>query len=188
MKYSIGVDIGGTKIATAVLNEEKAILGRVQVPTNKTTPEMLFQQVVSCIEGSLKKTNLSLKDVCGIGVGVPGKVDCNKGIAIFQNNLPWKNCPLAEKLQSDFNLENVVIDNDVYMDCFEEWVESNKKIRDTFVYLTITTGISCSIIHKEEFIRGSGFAGEIGFLPVKEKSPSIFQRLEEIASGPGIEK
>src|SRR5699024_6106400 len=60
---------------------------------------------------------------------------------------------------------------------------------ETFVYITISTGISCAIIHQGEFMRGAGFAGEVGLLPVKAPSfPDGLQRLEQAASGPAIEQ
>lgn len=188
MRYSIGVDVGGTKIATAILNDQGDILARVQVPTNTESAEALFQQIVRCVEETLRKLNMSINDVLGIGIGVPGKVDYRNGVAIFQNNLPWENFPVIQRLKSYFTIENVVMDNDVYMAGFAEWKKINQENCDTFVYLTISTGISCCLIHKNSFIRGNGFAGEIGFLPIKENLFNEFNRLEEVASGPGIEK
>lgn len=79
------------------------------------------------------------------------------------------------------------MDNDVYMAAFAEWVMHGRNLKETFVYLTISTGISCCTIHKGDFVRGVGFAGEIGFLPVKHDALSgEFHRLESVASGPGI--
>ena len=107
----------------------------------------------------------------------------------YQNNLPWKNFPIVSRLKDYFSIENIVIDNDVYMATFAEWKVSNLNTEDTFVYLTVSTGISCSIIHGGSFIRGNGFAGEIGLFPVlSKKSANGMKSLEKVASGPAIQK
>lgn len=189
MAYSLGVDIGGTKIAAAIIDEEGNCSSRTECPSSKTDREALFRRVVDCMENTLRKASLSIHDIVGLGMGVPGKVDCENGVALFQNNIPWGNFPLVRRIKEYFPVEKVVIDNDVYMAAFAEWVIRGKAQKETFVYLTISTGISCCTIHHGEFIRGAGFAGEIGFLPVKEEPGSgQFQRLESVASGFGIVK
>jgi len=189
MVYALGVDIGGTKVAAVIIDEHGKIHSRTEVPSNQKNREKMFDQVTNSVEMVLEKSNISLSDIKGMGVGIPGKVDREKGIAIFQNNLPWRNFPIVERIQNYFQIEQVVIDNDVYMAALAEWKLSQINKQDTFVYVTVSTGISSSIIHNGSFLRGDGFAGEIGFLPVlAESSPSGIETLENSASGPAIEK
>lgn len=189
LTYSLGVDIGGTKIATVTIDERGAIYKRSEVPSDPSDKEKMFEQVVRSIELVLQESQIKIQDIQGIGVGVPGKVDRENGIAIFQNNLPWENFPIANRLREYFSIENIVVDNDVYMATFAEWKVSNTDERDTFVYLTVSTGISCSIIHQGSFLSGNGFAGEIGLLPVIAKSTTEgIDRLEKVASGPAIQR
>src|SRR5699024_2686022 len=69
-----------------------------------------------------------------------------------------------------------------------EWKEANL-FSETFVYVTVSTGISSSIIQRGNFLRGAGFAGEIGLIPVYAPgSERGIGRLENAASGPAIEK
>lgn len=189
MCYSIGIDIGGTKVATAIIDKDANILYRSEVPSDTTDKEMMFKQVIISIENVLIASGLSIKEMKGVGVGVPGKVDQENGIAVFQNNLPWGNFPVVKRLKDYFSIDKVTLDNDVHMATFAEWNMQGANQDETFVYLTISTGISCSIIHHGEFMRGAGFAGEIGMLPVIARSfPERFARLEEAASGPGIQQ
>lgn len=189
MSYTIGVDIGGTKIATAIMNQDCNLLYREEVPSKPLEKEAMLNQVILSIEKVLTKSGLNINDMKGIGVGVPGKVDRENGIAVFQNNLPWRNFPLAERLKDYFSIDHVTVDNDVYMATFAEWNMHGAVDNETFVYITISTGISCSIIHQGEFIRGAGFAGEVGLLPVKAPSfPDCLARLEQAASGPAIKQ
>ncbi|PAE41322.1 ROK family protein [Bacillus sp. 7884-1] len=184
MKKAIGIDIGGTKIAAGVISQSGELLHRAEVKSDPSDRENMFTQVVKAVEQVLEGTQFS--DMEGIGVGVPGKVDRENGIAIFQNNLPWQQFPIADRLQEQFCAKTITIDNDVYMAAFAEWKAAQGKTNETFVYVTISTGIACSIIHHGSFFRGAGFAGELGLIPVLSKAGNA--RLEKIAAGPGIQK
>lgn len=187
MTYSLGVDIGGTKIAAGLIDKSGGCTYREEFPSIPTDRETMFQQVVRCIKEVLNKSKISIDDLEGIGIGVPGKVDIESGIARFQNNLPWTDFPLVERIKENFSVEKVIIDNDVYMAAYAEWEIKGKSEKETFVYFTVSTGISCCTIHNGDFIRGAGFAGEIGFLPVAyNSSTGQFQNLETVASGTGI--
>jgi glucokinase len=184
MKKSIGIDIGGTKIAAGIISEAGKLLHRAEVKSDPSDRETMFKQVVTAVEQVLEGTPFS--EMEGIGVGVPGKIDRENGIAIFQNNLPWQQFPIAARLREQFGAKKITIDNDVYMAAFAEWIEARGKTNETFVYVTISTGIACSIIHHGSFFRGAGFAGELGLIPVLSKEGN--ERLEKIAAGPGIQK
>ncbi|PGY09914.1 ROK family protein [Bacillus sp. AFS031507] len=184
MKRAIGIDIGGTKIAAGVISETGELLQRSEVKSDPSDRENMFKQVVTAVKQVLEGTSVS--EIEGIGVGVPGKVDREKGIAVFQNNLQWQQFPLGARLQEQFGAKPITIDNDVYMAAFAEWKAAQGKTNETFVYVTISTGIACSIIHNGSFFRGAGFAGELGLIPVLSKEGN--DRLEKIAAGPGIQK
>ncbi len=187
LTYVLGVDIGGTKVAAAVIDEQGQIIAKSEVPSDATDKEKMFVQVITSIENALIAAKLSIAEVGSIGVGVAGKVDYKNGIAVYQNNLPWESFPLAERLKNYFSIENVVIDNDVTMAAFAEWREAGVTDEETFVYLTVSTGISCATIHKGSYIRGGGFSGELGLFPVMKSSGGL-ERLEQISSGPAIQK
>lgn len=189
MKKSIGLDIGGTKIAAGIITEKGELLHRIELKSDISNRENMFAQVVKIIETLLDYSEVSLSEIKGIGVGVPGKVDRKTGIAVFQNNIPWENFPIVQRLEKHFGTNQIFIDNDVYMAAFAEWKLAQMKVNETFVYTTISTGISCSIIHNGTFIRGAGFAGELGLLPVLSKNDlPKNKRLEEVAAGPAIQK
>ncbi|MCK1982593.1 MULTISPECIES: ROK family protein [Peribacillus] len=188
MKRAIGIDIGGTKIAAGIITESGELLKRVDVKSDPSDREKMFARVLEAVEKVLEISSFSLGDIEGIGVGVPGKVDCENGTAIFQNNLPWKQFPITARLREQFGLEQISIDNDVYMAAFAEWKAAQVKRNETFVYVTISTGISCSIIQNGSFFRGAGFAGELGLIPVFSKADKGNKRLEKVAAGPAIEK
>ncbi|KMQ06136.1 kinase [Bacillus cereus] len=186
MKKAVGIDIGGTKIAAGVISETGELLERAEIKSDPSDREKMFGKVVEAMEQVLRKSSISIADIEGIGVGVPGKVDFEKGIAVFQNNLPWRQFPISVRLQEQFGIQRIKIDNDVYMAAYAEWRATHVKEDETFVYVTISTGISCSIIHRGSFFRGAGFAGELGLIPVLTRGGN--ERLEKIAAGPGIQR
>ncbi|MCH6267255.1 ROK family protein [Neobacillus citreus] len=189
MKKAIGLDIGGTKVAAGIISENGELLKRAEVKSDPSDREYMFTRVVEAVEQVLNDSSLSITDIEGIGVGVPGKVDRENGIAVFQNNLPWAQFPVSDRLRERFGLERIEIDNDVYTAAFAEWKAAGGNKNETFVYVTISTGISCAILHQGSFFRGAGFAGEFGLIPILSKAagPKL-DRLEKAAAGPAIAK
>ncbi len=189
MKKAIGIDIGGTKIAAGIISEAGELLKRAEVKSDSSDREKMFASVVEAVEKVFRDSDFSIADMAGIGVGVPGKVDRENGIAVFQNNLPWADFPVKARLQKQFGLERITLDNDVYTAALAEWKTAGVSNEETFVYMTISTGISCSIIHNGSFLRGAGFAGEVGLFPIFSKAAGQkLERLEVAAAGPAIEE
>lgn len=192
MKYAIGLDIGGTKVASGIVNEHGDLIQEEKVPSDASDRESMFASVEKCVRNLLNHSSIPLEEIVGIGAGVPGKVDVENGVAIFQNNIPWGDFPLAERLRATFDVAEVTIDNDVYMATFAEWKKARLVSNELFVYVTVSTGISCAIIQGGEFLRGAGFAGELGLVPVMTdggaKADVDGSRLEKVAAGPALER
>ncbi|MCW6661198.1 ROK family protein [Aerococcaceae bacterium NML201209] len=185
MKQAIGIDIGGTKVAIALISEKGEMNHRYEMKSNITSAEALFQSIVKGVHFVLGNANLTVQDIEGIGVGVPGKVDVENGVAVYQNNIPWHDFPVVERFKEALGVERVRIDNDVKVAAYAEYRLANLSPKDMFGYITISTGIACTNIINDQIIRGSGFSGEIGFLPVP--SSVGLRPLEEVAAGPGIQ-
>ncbi|MFB4168376.1 ROK family protein [Virgibacillus sp. JSM 102003] len=189
MNHAIGLDIGGTKIAAGIVSEKGDLIQKETVHSDPTNKESMFSQVVHCVEELINHSSIPANNICGMGVGIPGKVDRENGIAVFQNNLPWSQFPFRERIKKATGIERVEIDNDVYMAAYAEWNNADMSSDGLFVYITISTGVSCSIIQGGEFIRGAGFAGELGLVPVSMRETGEgMERLERAASGPVIAK
>lgn len=187
MRYALGIDIGGTTVATGIVNQNGDLIQKVIYDSDSSNRENMYESVVQSVEKLRSQSSIPLDQMEGIGVGVPGKIDRARGIAVYQNNLPWENFPIVARLQETFQMERVVMDNDVYMAAFAEWKQA-QLTDELFVYMTVSTGISSSIIQAGKFIRGAGFAGEIGLIPVHAPhEKQLIKRLEEAASGPALE-
>lgn len=184
---ALGVDIGGTKTAVALINKKGQFSHRKEYPSDIKTKESLFRTLIDGINEVLLSSQLSIKDIVGIGLGVPGKVDSQKGIAVMQNNIPWTNFPLVERLKAEYGSHvKIKIDNDVKMAAYAEYNDVELTSEDLFTYITLSTGIAATSIINDTVIRGSGFSGEIGFIPVKTQVGYL--SVENLASGPAIQK
>ncbi len=159
----IGVDLGGTKVAAGrVDNMELGEVIHELIPAQSEDPQDVIDSIVGVIE------KLFDENVKGIGIGIPGLVDREKGIAYDIQNIPsWKEVYLKDYLEKHFKVP-VYLDNDA--NCFalgESRFGSGKDEKD-FVGLTIGTGMGGGII-KDGFLIsdahcGSGEFGNIMYL------------------------
>ncbi|MFC4075811.1 ROK family protein [Salinithrix halophila] len=180
-QVTMGVDIGGSKVAAAVIDEKGNRLSRAEMPSIPDDREAMFKRTVECIQEAMDAAHLLPANRAAIGVGVPGKVDRERGIAVIQNNLPWGNFPLLNRLRLFFPAP-MVLDNDVVMAAQGEWAIRGADSTQSFIYFTISTGIACCIIEKGRIIRGAGLSGEVGLTFFSGNGG----RLEERAAGPAI--
>lgn len=186
MKYALGVDIGGTKVAVALVNEQGEITSRRQAPSQTETAEALYQGVCTLIDEELAANGLTIEAIEGIGIGLPGKVDVDNGIAVFQNNIPWPNFPIVQRLKETYGDISVKIDNDVKVAAYAEYRLLQLKPKELFAYVTISTGIAATNIVNDMILRGTGFSGEIGFVQVPYFGE--LRALEPVCAGGGIER
>lgn len=182
MNYILAADIGGTKLATALFTDDGALVGNKEVASENADGEKLFHSLLESWETLCAKAGITIDKVASLAIGLPGIVDADAGVAVYQNNLPWRDFPIAERLKAVVPDAHIVVDNDVYMAAWGEYA-SRGFSRETFVYVTLSTGISCCTISEGRFIRGAGMAGEIGFSLTE--IPGI--TLEEFVSGPSLE-
>ncbi|WP_367985616.1 ROK family protein [Streptococcus sp. ZY1909104] len=184
-QYAVGVDIGGTKVAVGLVDSNGTVDMSLRVPSQVDSAESLFRCVCSAIDDLLSSQGLTIQKIKGIGIGLPGKVDVENGVAVFQNNIPWKNFPVVARFKEVYGDLPIKIDNDVKVAAYAEYRLLDLDSSDMFGYITISTGIAATNIINNSILRGSGFAGEIGFMPVQSFGRT--SGLELACSGPAIE-
>jgi len=98
MKYFIGVDIGGTKVAIAVVSETGKILKQNVIPTELTIlPKEMIMKISNSIREILAQTEIVKNDIIGIGIGSPGPLDAKEGLITHPPNLQnWRNVPIVK--------------------------------------------------------------------------------------------
>lgn len=159
MALTIGVDVGGTKVAGGVVDETGEILATVRKPT----PAQDSQGAVDTIISVIKELQASY-EVEAVGIGAPGFIDAARSSVIFAPNVSWRNEPLAMKVAKATGLQ-VVVENDANSAAWGEYKFGAAKNRRSAVTITVGTGIGGGIVVDGRLVRGSfGFAAEIGHM------------------------
>ena len=160
----IGVDLGGTKTAAALVDNEGKIVERLSVASDKSGGE--DSVINGIIELCGKLIESSDADVKSIGIGVPGHVYDKTGEVIFTPNLPLRRSKMVEKIKSKIALP-VFIGNDANCAALGESVAGSLKGAQSGVFIIIGTGIGGGIIHAGKLHTGlSGAAGELGHMTI----------------------
>lgn len=174
-KLLCGVDLGGTKLCTALISQDGKIIEKI-IDCNhvdKSEPQ-LVGQIADNIKRLLLNHNLVESDLLGIGIGCAGHIRFSKGILITTSNLKgFKNYPLRDAVQSYFNIP-VILDNDANAQAFGEFKFGGFTGYDSMVFLTLSTGIGAGIIINHKLYRGvTGTAGEFGHTIVNTESEFV---------------
>lgn len=192
-KNRIGIDVGGTNVKIALVNDEGQIIYSNSVPTRA---EMGYEYTVNNIKQAiyelLKETKLETKDIQGIGFGFPGQVDYKEGIVRNAPNIPgWIEIPIAKIFEDEFNIPTRV-DNDVRCAALGELNYGAGKGCENLICITVGTGIGSGLIINGKLARGaSNAAGEIGHIKLQMNDGPICGCgdtgcFEAFASGPAI--
>lgn len=192
-KYRIGVDVGGTNIKLALVNNEGHIGYSNSVPTRA---EMGYEYTISVMKQAISNlmtaTNTTKNDIEGIGFGFPGQIDYKNGIVLNAPNIPgWVNVPIAQAMEIEFGIPTKV-DNDVRCAALGELNFGAGKGCENLICITVGTGIGSGIILNGKLVRGaSNAAGEIGHIKLEMQDGPIcgcgdYGCMEAFASGPAI--
>ncbi|KAA9301300.1 MULTISPECIES: ROK family protein [Aerococcus] len=181
--YRIGVDVGGSKVSAALVTDQLEIVEKRSTATPQEDGEALFHVVKELITDLMAVAQPL--GVRGIGLGIPGKVDREAGIARYQMMIPWPNFPIVDRLQAYFSCP-IVIDNDVAVAALAEYQERSVREEAVFSYVTVSTGISSQNFVQGHLVRGQGFAGELALVPVDYRKPD--QLVQHFASGTAIQE
>jgi glucokinase len=171
-KLLCGVDIGGTKLSTALVDQDGNLVEKTfDCDHTEKSEDLLVEQVASNIKRLLTNHNLKEADVLGIGLACAGHMRFRDGVVITTSNLKgFKNYPLCNAVQAYFGIP-VILDNDANAQAFGEFKFGAGKGYDSMVFLTLSTGIGAGIILNNKLYRGlTGTAGEFGHTIVEPNS------------------
>jgi glucokinase len=132
----------------------------------------LIDGIAGAIDDTLSAFHCRKKGVAGVGLGLPGPIDTDRGIVHFFPNIPgWSSVPFAAILKKKISLP-VFIDNDANVMALAEFKAGAAKGSRNAVCLTLGTGVGGGLILDGRLYRGSGYAaGEIGHMPLNEAGP-----------------
>ncbi len=189
MSKAIGVDIGGTKILSAVIDEKGNIIKSLRVPSEgKEGREKILSHLYEAIEGILSE------DIEGIGIGTAGQVDPDTGtiVTATPNLKDWAGTPLKDIIEERFKLPTYV-DNDGNVAALGEWWAGGGRGAKCLLCLTIGTGIGSGIVYNGKVFRGAkGVGAELGHMSIKYDGIRCncggIGCIEAYASGPALMK
>jgi glucokinase len=177
----IGLDLGGTKIAAAIVLNG-GVFKKLVVPTPRTGAKDIIATMLELIQELL----LVMPNIEFIGVGTPGSLDHQNGIVRFAANIPeFIDIPLRDLLCMGLN-KTVTLENDAKAAALAEHVYGAARGTDSSMFITISTGIGAAIVQNNRIWYGAqGIAGEIGHLKT-QTGLDQFRALEQLASGSAI--
>ncbi|AYO31192.1 ROK family protein [Biomaibacter acetigenes] len=173
LRYVVGIDVGGTKIAACLMDEEGKMPGRATFPTLASEgPKAVIGRIKQSFFEVLKQGQIEQNQVAALGIGMPGPLDTKKGIVKNTPNLPgWIDIPLLQILKSEINLP-MVLENDANAAALGENLYGAGKGIDNFVYITISTGIGGGVVLNGRLFKGQdGNAAEIGHMTINFDGP-----------------
>jgi glucokinase len=169
----LGIDLGGTKILSSVINPQGEMLSRDHSITPAAEgPEGVIQAILQSAERACEGAAIATDRVAAVGIGAPGLADTEAGILYTSPNLPgWKDVPLRDIIQEKFKKRAFLI-NDGNAAALGEYYFGAAKGVAHFIYVTISTGIGGGIIIDGKVLNGSkGMAGEIGHMTIADEGP-----------------
>ena len=191
-EYVVGIDIGGTKLATVVADKTGHILGKVRQPTlSEKGPEYAIGLLFDMVREVVSQVGLEQESVSAIGVSCGGPLDTKTGIVYSPPNLPgWDALPLKTQLESEFQVP-VIIENDANASALAEFRFGGGRGYNAVLYMTMSTGIGGGIVIDGQVYHGANdSAGEVGHQILLPNGPrcGCGKRgcLEALCSGPAI--
>ncbi len=191
-RKAIGIDIGGTKIAMAVVDETGRIAARDAFPTEAERGfELAVAKMVQTADRLLAESGASRNELCGLGVGCAGPVSAERGVINNPYTLPtWVECDIVSALQTAFD-RPAYLENDADAAALGEYYAGAARGARRVVMLTLGTGVGGGFVLDGHVYRGTlGEHPELGHIPIDPAGPECYCGakgcLESIVSGTAI--
>ncbi|TDM04347.1 ROK family glucokinase [Macrococcus carouselicus] len=189
----LAADIGGTTCKLGVLSEELTILHKWEIPTQTDdNGDRILRDVYESFKKNAAHKHYDMNEVKGIGLGIPGPVDFNKGTVNGAINLNWSGIKHVRDEFQRISGKPVMIDNDANLATLGEKFKGAGQNEPDVVCLTLGTGVGGGIIANNELVHGhNGCGGELGHFRVDKKERFLCNCghrgcLETVASATGV--
>lgn len=167
--YRIGIDLGGTNIAVGIVDSENNIIKKGSVPTKAgRNPDEIVKDMAALCEKLLSEEGIMLCQVEFVGIATPGAVNPEKGVVRFAANLNMIDYPIVKKLSECLAVKRVLVENDANAAAMGEAMAGSGKGVNTFVMVTLGTGVGGGIIIDGKIYSGFNYAGgELGHMVIE---------------------
>ncbi len=160
-RLTCGIDIGGTKVAGAVVDADGEVVAEARVVSPATDPSAMEAAVADLVAGFAAE-----HDIAAIGVGAAGYIASDRSTVLFAPNIAWRNEPLGADLARLTGLP-VVVENDANAAAWGEFRHGAGRDVDDQLMVTVGTGVGGGVVTDGRLLRGAhGVAAEIGHLCV----------------------
>jgi len=169
----LGIDIGGSKILTAVVDSQGEMLSSDESITHAIKgSEAVIQSILDSAHRALEQAGATISEICAIGVGAPGISNPEAGILFTSPNLPgWRDVPLRDIMQEKLG-KKTFLTNDANAAALGEFYFGAARGTRNFIYITLSTGIGGGIIIDGKIYTGAiGAAGEVGHMTIDDNGP-----------------
>ena len=201
----IGIDLGGTKIASALVDADMRIIDRIKIATRpEEGPSAVIGRMLDTVRDLAARKGCDVSDVRAIGIGCPGPLDQETGIVLDAPNLMWKDVSLASPMAEAAG-RPVYLENDANVAALAENRLGAGRGARHMMYITVSTGIGSGLILGGKlYVGATGAAGELGHVTMLADGPlcgcgnrgcleslasgtAIARRAREVAARPGGE-
>jgi glucokinase len=188
----IGIDLGGTKIISAIFDKEGNILCKTSHLLEKRTGSEVGRLVLQTIDELITMSGKMINDIEAFGICVPGIADCKTGLVWAPNIEGWENYPLQKEIEEYINNDKIKISVASDRTCYilgETWKGAAKNAKNA-VFIAVGTGIGMGLLIDGRIVHGHGDAvGSAGWFALETPYFDEYERygcLESYASGDGI--
>jgi glucokinase len=188
----VGIDLGGTKISTALVDNAGRVIAYDYRETHASEgPEAVIGRMLDAARGVMTRAGVTPAQVAAVGIGAPGPLDIDAGVVVAPPNLPgWDYVPLRQLVEDALGI-TTFLENDANAAALGEHRFGAGRGTAHMIYVTVSTGIGGGLILDGKLYHGAdGMAGEIGHVTIMPYGPhcGCGNRgcLEALASGTAI--
>lgn len=165
--HYLGIDLGGTNVAAAVVDREGTILGKVSLPTPRTGAEAVADQMAAAARAAAEKAGVSLEQVESVGIGSPGTIEPEQGLIRFWSNLNFVDVPLGRLMEARLH-KKIYLENDANAAALGEYAAGAGKGSQSMVAITLGTGVGGGAVLNGKLYTGFNYAGmEVGHFVIE---------------------
>lgn len=167
--YRIGIDLGGTNIAAAVVGEDFKIVKKKSVPTGAERPSsLIMDDMAELCRSVCAEAGITLADIEAIGIASPGVANHDDGVVEYACNLPFRKFPICKELSSRLGIWNIHVENDANAAAWGEAVAGAARGTKNSVMITLGTGVGGGVIIDGKVFSGFNYAGaELGHMVIE---------------------
>jgi glucokinase len=165
--YNIGIDLGGTNIAAAIVDENGTIIRKGSTPTmSERDYSAIIKDMAMLALKLLEEEGIDIDDIHSVGVGSPGTPDPENGIIVYANNLRFHNTPIRQEMKKYID-KPIYLGNDANVAAFGEYECGTGLECNNLVAITLGTGVGGGIVIDGKIISGSFNGGaELGHVSI----------------------